>query len=175
MSIQHLQDGYSYLFQQTKATPYGIPNDPYDSIKTDPRLDANNGISTVTLDAALRRRQPPYSARLPRTVCLTGPCSQRMVAFNETIDPALKTPYNIIFNAGVQRSLPWRHGSQGQLRRPPGTPAAGAGRRQPGSRLRGPRVWAEALSRPSSTITQRSGRDSDPTNLHHAAVVGKCR
>jgi hypothetical protein len=27
-------------------------------------------------------------------------------AYNTTIDPALKTPYNFIFNAGVQRSLP---------------------------------------------------------------------
>ncbi len=28
-------------------------------------------------------------------------------AFNATIDPSLKTPYNLIFNAGMQRKLPW--------------------------------------------------------------------
>ena len=48
-ALQQIQDADSYLFQQTKGNTYGIPADPYDAIKSDKRLDANNGISTVTL------------------------------------------------------------------------------------------------------------------------------
>ena len=35
LAIQYLQDKYSYLFQQTKDNTFGIPGDPYDSIKND--------------------------------------------------------------------------------------------------------------------------------------------
>lgn len=101
-AIQHLQDGYSYLFQQTKSTPSGIPQDPYDSIATDPRLDKNNGISTVNLTPPATPK-PPYQ---PFTTNGVPFGLQNGLAFNETIDPSLKTPYTFIFNAGFQRSLP---------------------------------------------------------------------
>jgi hypothetical protein len=101
-AIQHLQDAYSYLFQQTKSTPSGIPQDPYDSIATDPRLDANNGISTVALT-------PPATPKAPYAPFTTNGVPfglQNGLAFNETIDPSLKTPYSFIFNAGYQRAMP---------------------------------------------------------------------
>ena len=41
-AVQALQDTDSYLFQQTKPNVYGTAN-PYTSILTSPRLDANNG------------------------------------------------------------------------------------------------------------------------------------
>ncbi|HUD56939.1 MAG TPA: carboxypeptidase-like regulatory domain-containing protein [Terracidiphilus sp.] len=101
-SIMHLQDGDSYLFQQTKPTPLGIPNDPYNSVKGDPRLDSSNSISAVTLT-------PPATPRPPYQPFTTGGIPnglQNGLAFNETIDPGLRTPYNITYNAGWQRSLP---------------------------------------------------------------------
>jgi hypothetical protein len=109
-ALLHLQDSYSYLFQQTKSTSEGIPEDSYDSIKGDPRLDPNNGISTVTLTPPATPKAPyaPFSG----TYCTAGgyaasPCGlQNGLAFNETIDPTLKTPYTFIYNAGFQRSLP---------------------------------------------------------------------
>ena len=48
-AVQFIQDANSYLFQQQSATALGISGDPYDSIKTDPRLDSNNQISNVHL------------------------------------------------------------------------------------------------------------------------------
>jgi hypothetical protein len=101
-AIQHYQDADSYLFQQTKSTPSGIAGDPYTSVKTDPRLDSHNGISAVNLT-------PPASPKPPYQPFTTGGVPyglQNGLAFNETIDPSLKTPYSFIFNAGYQREMP---------------------------------------------------------------------
>jgi hypothetical protein len=109
-SIQHLQDAYSYLFQQTKSNSYGIPNDPYDSIKGDPRLAASDGTLPVTLTPPATPK-PPY-APFSGSYCTSGgypqsPCGLlNGLAFNETIDPSLKTPYSFIFNAGFQSAMP---------------------------------------------------------------------
>jgi hypothetical protein len=107
-SIQQLQDIYSYLFQQTKSNSYGIPNDPYNSIKGDPRLAASDGTLPVHLTPPATPK-PPYEP-FSNAYCanyLYSPCGlQNGLAFNETIDPSLKTPYSFIFNAGYQRSLP---------------------------------------------------------------------
>jgi hypothetical protein len=101
-AIQFIQDGDSYLFQQSKPTSLGISGDPYDSIRTGPRLDSKNGISTVAISAPATPR-PPYepfvASGMPYGLQIGS-------AFNATIDPSLKTPYSIIFNAGLQRSMP---------------------------------------------------------------------
>jgi hypothetical protein len=101
-AIQAIQDVDSYLFQQTKPTPEGVQNNPYASVKQDPRLDKNNGISTVPLTPPATPT-PPYQ---PFTVAGMPNGLQNGLAFNATIDPSLKTPYSISFNAGWQRSLP---------------------------------------------------------------------
>jgi carboxypeptidase family protein len=102
-SIQHLQDGYSYLFQQTKTTSEGITGDAYDSFATGPRLDKSNGISTVPLSSPATPK-PPYQ---PFTAGGVPFGLQNGGAFNETIDPTLKTPYSISYNFGLQRQVPW--------------------------------------------------------------------
>ena len=103
-AIQHLQDAYSYLFQQTSPTPEGISGDPYDSVKTDPRLDSSGGLSNAHLT-------PPATPSAPYEPFVAGGVPYGLIigsAFNSaTIDPALKTPYSIAFNAGFQRSMPW--------------------------------------------------------------------
>lgn len=102
-AIQQIQDGYSYLFQQTKGNTYGISGDPYDSLKNDARLDANNQISTVTLT-------PPATPKAPYQPFVSNGVPfglQNGLAFNSTIDPSLQTPYNIDFNFGIQRQMPW--------------------------------------------------------------------
>ena len=101
-AIQSLQDAYSYLFQQTASTPSGVHNNPYASVATDPRLDASNGLSNVSFS-------PPSTPTPPYQPFTTGGVPfglQNGLAFNETIDPDLKTPYSITFGAGWQRSMP---------------------------------------------------------------------
>ena len=46
-AVQFIQDQDSYLFQLTNPIALGNPEDPYDSIRTDPRIDKNNGLSNV--------------------------------------------------------------------------------------------------------------------------------
>jgi hypothetical protein len=103
-AIQNIQDQYSYLFQQTKTTALGVSTDPYGSIKNDPRLDANNSIANVTLTPPATPKAP-YQPFVDSTGAPYG--LQNGGAFNSTIDPALRTPYNIVFSAGIQRELPW--------------------------------------------------------------------
>jgi Carboxypeptidase regulatory-like domain len=103
-ALQFIQDGDSYLFQQTKGNVYGIHADPYDSLATDKRLDANNGITTVTLTPPATPT-PPYQPFVDANGNPFG--LQNGLEFNATIDPALQNPYSIQFNAGAQRQMPW--------------------------------------------------------------------
>ena len=101
-AIQQIQDVNSYLFQQQATTVSGIPGDPYNSIRTDPRLDKNNDISTVTLI-------PPATPKAPYQPFVENGLPiglQNGSAFNATIDPNLKTPYSISYNFGMQTQLP---------------------------------------------------------------------
>ena len=101
-AVQFIQDADSYLFQQTLPTSLGISGDPYNSIKTGPRLDAKNGISTVSFTAPATPK-PPYQPFVDSTGSPYG--LQIGSAFNATIDPKLKTPYSIAFNAGMQHAF----------------------------------------------------------------------
>ena len=102
-AVQAQQDADSYIFQQPSTTAEGISGDPYDSIKSDPRLDSNNALSNVGLVAPATPR-PPYQPFIDSNGNPFG--LQNGGDFNASIDPALKTPYSIAFNGGLQRSLP---------------------------------------------------------------------
>lgn len=100
-AVQALQDQYSYLFQQTKPNVYGAA-DGRTALLNDPRLDNNNVLTNNSLTAPATPTQP-YEPFVTNGVP-SGLTTYQ--AYNATIDPSLKTPYNIIFNFGIQRSLP---------------------------------------------------------------------
>ncbi len=100
-AVQQIQDADSYLFQQTSPTPLGIPGDPYNSVRTGPRLDSKNGISTVNIVPPATPK-PPYQ---PFTTNGVPFGLQNGLAFNATIDPHLKTPYSIAYNGGMQHAF----------------------------------------------------------------------
>ncbi len=112
-AIQLTQDADSYLFQQTAPFPQGIPGDPYDSIATGARYTttgANNHGTPTNLYSAPASPTAPYEPFTNVAACAAAgypaPCGLQLgSAFNATIDPSLKTPYSITFNAGVQRSF----------------------------------------------------------------------
>ena len=100
-AVQYQQDQHNYLFQQSPVVPYGIQDDPVDSLATDPRLGANNAIPAIPVPAAAKAPFQPYVD--PDF----GPFGlQNGQAFNTIIDPTLKTPYSIAYNAGMQHEFP---------------------------------------------------------------------
>ncbi len=113
-AVQAIQDADSYLFQVPLPVSYGISGDPYDTFGgytpggtnlTSPRLDGNNNVSQVAASIVA-----PGTPKAPYQPYVTGGVPDGLqlgYAFNATIDPSLKTPYSIIFNAGMQRNLPW--------------------------------------------------------------------
>ncbi len=101
-AVQQIQDADSYLFQQTLPTSLGISGDPYNSIRTGPRLDSKNGISTVPITPPATPK-PPYQPFVDANGQPYG--LQIGSAFNATIDPKLKTPYSIAYNAGMQHAF----------------------------------------------------------------------
>jgi hypothetical protein len=107
-AVQSIQDSDSYLFQQTEPIPLGISGDPYDTIRTAARLGASTSISAVTITPPATPT-PPYAPFTSASACANyaaAPCGlQEGLAFNATIDPSLKTPYSITYNAGVQHSF----------------------------------------------------------------------
>jgi hypothetical protein len=99
-AVQYQQDQHSYLFQQQATTPFGISGSPVTSLKNDPRLGSNNALPPVVTPAAPTTPFQPF---------VSGGSSiglENGSAFNTIIDPALKTPYSIGFNAGVQHEFP---------------------------------------------------------------------
>jgi len=110
-AIQRLQDSNSYLFQQPLPLPQGTGG-TYNAIKTGPRLDGANDLSNVSGIVAPPTPTAPYLPFAnPNSCAGTGltVCGLALgSAFNSaTVDTGLKTPYNIDFNFGVQRQMPW--------------------------------------------------------------------
>lgn len=101
-AIEQIQDAYSYLFQQTKSISEGITGDPRTSLKNDPRLTPTNTIPSTVPITAPATPTPPYQPFVKNGVPYG---LQNGLAFNSTIDPALKTPYSIAYNAGMQHSF----------------------------------------------------------------------
>ncbi len=113
-AVQAIQDADSYLFQVPFPLSFGISGDPYDTFAgytpgspsmTTPRLDSSNGISEVSPYIV-----PPSTPVAPFQPYVSGGVPYGLqigYAYNATIDPSLKTPYNITFNGGLQRTLPW--------------------------------------------------------------------
>ena len=100
-AVQYQQDQSSYLFQQSLANPYGVAGDPVTSLATDPRLGPSNSFPANVAPPPIR---PPYQPFVDPSF---GPFGlQNGQAFNTIIDPSLKTPYSIGFNAGIQHELP---------------------------------------------------------------------
>jgi hypothetical protein len=110
-AIQQIQDGDSYLFQQTSSTPFGTPGNPNASLLKDPRLTSGNALPSSVILTPPATPKPPYAPFATPSICAnlgfsTSPCGlQNGLAFNATIDPALKTPYSITYNAGMQHSF----------------------------------------------------------------------
>ncbi len=103
-AVNFIQDQSSYLFQQTGVPqPFGIPNDPTNSLINDPRVGANFN-TTFGIPAP----PPPPSIANPFTPGVTNGVlvGTGLGKTNSSVDPHLKDPYSIAYNAGVQQEFP---------------------------------------------------------------------
>lgn len=96
-AVQYQQSQYSYLFQQNNTVNYGVGTDPVGSLKNDPRLaNPPMAVAPPTPKAPFQ----PYIDANGNPIGL-----QNGGAFNEMIDPSLKTPYSILINVGMQHQF----------------------------------------------------------------------
>jgi carboxypeptidase family protein len=101
-AVQYQQSQYSYLFQASATQPFGTPNDPETSLQTDARF---TGLDNPPAPPTAPTITKPF---LPFVDSTTGtPFGlANGQAFNEIIDPKLKTPYSIQLNLGFEHQLP---------------------------------------------------------------------
>ncbi len=97
-AVMYQQDQFSYLFEQAFTQNNGDGTDPYGSLATDPRYD-NPPPAPVPATPA-----PPFQPYIDGTGTPYG--LQNGGAFNEMIDPNLKTPYSIVLDASFQHQFP---------------------------------------------------------------------
>ena len=102
-AVQYQESQYSYLFQASNPTNFGTVGNAYASLQADSRFGGFNApppppaAPTITL---------PYLPYVQGTGASAVPYGLADGAFNETIDPQLKTPYSISYNFGWQHQFP---------------------------------------------------------------------
>ena len=99
-AVQYQQSQYDYLFQAGVTEKFGVPNDPTTSLTNDVRF---TGLNTPPAPPAAPTITKPF---LPYVVGGVPGGLQNGLAFNEIIDPKLKTPYSIELNFGFQHEIP---------------------------------------------------------------------
>ena len=103
-AVQYQQSQFSYLFQASATQPFGVPNDPFTSLQTDQRFTGVDNPPTPPTAPTITKPFYPFvdfssGSPVPGGLANGG-------AFNEIIDPKLKTPYSIQFNLGVEHEIP---------------------------------------------------------------------
>jgi Carboxypeptidase regulatory-like domain len=100
-AVQYQQSQFDYLFQASATQPFGSPGDPVTSLQTDVRF---TGVNSPPPPPTAPTVTKPFMPFVSSTGTPFGLANGQ--AFNEIIDPKLKTPYSIQFNFGVQMELP---------------------------------------------------------------------
>jgi hypothetical protein len=103
-AVQYQQSQFSYLFQASNPTPYGIAGNAYKSLQNDARFA---GFSSPPPPPAAPTDSSPFVPYVSGTGANAVPTGlANGSAFNEIIDPVLKTPYSIQYNFGYQHQFP---------------------------------------------------------------------
>ena len=103
---------YSYLFQSSGTLNYGVNGNAlhsaaYYSLLDNPRFTALNSPPTLPTAPTITRPYAPFVGPTdPNCGGVPGPCGlANGGAFNVSVDRYLPTPYNIVFNLGIQQEL----------------------------------------------------------------------
>jgi hypothetical protein len=100
-AVQYQQSQFSYLFQASATNPLGDPNSTFNTLVNNPRF---TGLSSPPPPPTAPTITKPFLPFVDSTGFPFGLANGQ--AFNEIIDPNLKTPYSITFNFGFQHEFP---------------------------------------------------------------------
>jgi hypothetical protein len=102
-AVQYQQTQYSYLFQAQVAQPCGNPQDATGNLATCPRFAGLNSPAAAPTPPAI---STPYYPYVSGSGSSAAPYGLSVGYFNESIDPKLKNPYSMQYEAGLQHQLP---------------------------------------------------------------------
>jgi hypothetical protein len=103
-AVQYQESQYDYLFQASANQPFGTVGDANGSLMTDTRF---TGLTTPIPPPAAPAITKPFLPFVDLTQTPPAPFGlANGQAFNETIDPKLKTPYSILYGFGFQHEFP---------------------------------------------------------------------
>ncbi len=103
-AVQYQQSQFSYLFQASNPTPYGVGGNAYASFQSDARWGGINNPPPPPPAPVSSSPFLPYVTGTGANAVPTG--LPNGSAFNEIIDPQLKTPYSIQYNLGIEHQFP---------------------------------------------------------------------
>ena len=102
-AVQYQQSQYDYLFQASVTQPFGAPGDANASLMTDTRFTGVNAPPPPPSAPTITKPFLPFVFGSGSSAVPFGLANG--LAFNEIIDPNLKTPYSIQYGLGVQNQL----------------------------------------------------------------------
>jgi hypothetical protein len=103
-AVLYQQTQYSYLFQAGVTQPLGVPGDPNATLLTDQRFNGLNNPPAPPAAPAITKPFYPFVAGMGSNAVPNGLANG--LAFNEIVDPSLRTPYSTQFNFGWQHEFP---------------------------------------------------------------------
>ncbi|WP_263350742.1 carboxypeptidase-like regulatory domain-containing protein [Acidicapsa acidisoli] len=101
-AVNFIQDQSSYLFQASAANIYGL-TDPTASLAVEPRFTSIDSIPTPPVAPVITTPYTPYVSGVGANATPFGLANGE---FQTAIDPGLRNPYSIAFNAGFQHEFP---------------------------------------------------------------------
>jgi hypothetical protein len=103
-AVQYQQSQYDYLFQSSTTELFGDPNSTFNSLLTDTRF---SGLTTPPAQPAAPAITTPFFPFVSGSGSSAVPFGlANGQAFNEIVDPNLKTPYSIQYGVGFQHEFP---------------------------------------------------------------------
>ena len=99
-AVNFIQDQSSYLFQNSASTQYGGAGAAAALGTANPRIGASLAYTNPNTAPTISRPLTPF-------VSGNTPFGLADNQFNTIVDPTLRDPYSLTFNAGIQQQMPW--------------------------------------------------------------------
>jgi hypothetical protein len=103
-AVQYVQSQSSYLFQSSVTNPLGVANDPEATLQTAVRFSGLNNPPQFPTAPTISKPFFPFVSGSGSTAVPYGLANGQ--AFNDSIDPQLKTPYSVQLTLGFEHQLP---------------------------------------------------------------------